>query len=80
MEEAKVRLRHAIKLDKDIRGLALDDEASPKQDYFRLLDILDHVCHRPRHFTQNESFHGVSHPICRRNAVFRPSVLRDKYI
>ena len=26
MEEAKVRLRHAIKLDKDIRGLALDDE------------------------------------------------------
>ena len=26
MEEAKERLRHAIKLDKDIRGLALDDE------------------------------------------------------
>ena len=26
MEEAKARLRHAIKLDKDIRGLALDDE------------------------------------------------------
>ena len=26
MEEAKERLRHAIELDKDIRGLALDDE------------------------------------------------------
>ena len=26
MEEAKERLQHAIKLDKDIRGLALDDE------------------------------------------------------
>jgi Flp pilus assembly protein TadD len=26
MEEAKERLRHAIDLDKDIRGLALDDE------------------------------------------------------
>jgi hypothetical protein len=26
MEEAKVRLRHAIELDKDIRKLALDDE------------------------------------------------------
>ena len=26
MEEAKARLRHAIKLDKDIRRLALDDE------------------------------------------------------
>jgi Flp pilus assembly protein TadD len=26
MEEAKERLRHAIKLDKEIRGLALDDE------------------------------------------------------
>ena len=26
MEEAKVRLRHAIALDKDIRRLALDDE------------------------------------------------------
>ena len=26
MEEAKERLRHAIQLDKDIRGLALDDE------------------------------------------------------
>jgi hypothetical protein len=26
MEEAKVRLRHAITLDKDIRGLAIDDE------------------------------------------------------
>ena len=26
MEEAKVRLQHAITLDKDIRGLALDDE------------------------------------------------------
>ena len=26
MEEAKKRLRHAIELDKDIRGLALDDE------------------------------------------------------
>jgi Flp pilus assembly protein TadD len=26
IEEAKVRLRRAIKLDKDIRGLALDDE------------------------------------------------------
>ena len=26
MEEAKKRLRHAIKLDKDIRGLAIDDE------------------------------------------------------
>ena len=26
MEEAKVRLRRAIKLEKDIRGLALDDE------------------------------------------------------
>jgi Flp pilus assembly protein TadD len=25
MEEAKVRPRHAIKLDKEIRGLALDD-------------------------------------------------------
>ena len=26
MEEAKVRLQHAITLDKDIRGLAIDDE------------------------------------------------------
>jgi hypothetical protein len=26
MEEAKERLRHAIDLDKDIRGLAIDDE------------------------------------------------------
>jgi hypothetical protein len=26
MEEAKKRLRDAIKLDKDIRGLAIDDE------------------------------------------------------
>jgi Flp pilus assembly protein TadD len=26
MEEAKERLRHAVELDKDIRGLALDDE------------------------------------------------------
>jgi hypothetical protein len=26
MEQAKERLRHAIDLDKDIRGLALDDE------------------------------------------------------
>jgi len=26
MEEAKERLRHAIELDKDVRGLALDDE------------------------------------------------------
>ena len=26
MEEAKERLRHAIKLDKDIRRLAIDDE------------------------------------------------------
>ena len=26
MEEVKVRLQHAIKLDEDIRGLALDDE------------------------------------------------------
>jgi Flp pilus assembly protein TadD len=26
MEEAKERLQHAIKLDKDIRGLAIDDE------------------------------------------------------
>ena len=26
MEEAKERLQHAIKLDKEIRGLALDDE------------------------------------------------------
>ena len=26
MEDAKERLRHAIELDKDIRGLALDDE------------------------------------------------------
>jgi hypothetical protein len=26
MEEAKVRLRHAIALDKDVRKLALDDE------------------------------------------------------
>ena len=26
MEEAKERLQHAIKLDKDIRGLALEDE------------------------------------------------------
>ena len=26
IEEAKERLQHAIKLDKDIRGLALDDE------------------------------------------------------
>ena len=25
IEEAKARLRHAIELDKDIRGLALDD-------------------------------------------------------
>jgi Flp pilus assembly protein TadD len=26
MQEAKERLRHAIELDKDIRGLAIDDE------------------------------------------------------
>jgi hypothetical protein len=26
MEDAKERLRNAIKLDKDIRGLAIDDE------------------------------------------------------
>jgi hypothetical protein len=26
MEEAKERLQRAVKLDKDIRGLALDDE------------------------------------------------------
>jgi hypothetical protein len=26
IEEAKERLRHAIELDKDVRGLALDDE------------------------------------------------------
>jgi Flp pilus assembly protein TadD len=26
MEEAKVRLRHVITLDKDMRGLAIDDE------------------------------------------------------
>jgi hypothetical protein len=26
MEEAKARLGHAVKLDKDVRGLALDDE------------------------------------------------------
>ena len=34
MEEAKVRLRHAIKLDKDIRGLALhDDDLKPLWDW-----------------------------------------------
>jgi hypothetical protein len=26
MKEAKVRLQHAVALDKDIRGLAIDDE------------------------------------------------------
>jgi len=34
MEEAKVRLRHAIDLDKDIRRLALDDEdLRPRWDW-----------------------------------------------
>jgi Flp pilus assembly protein TadD len=33
MEEAKERLRHAIKLDKDIRRLAIDDEDLPLWDW-----------------------------------------------
>ena len=38
LEEAKARLRHAIKLDKDIRGLALDDEDLPLWDWIAGLE------------------------------------------
>ena len=39
MEEAKERLRNAIELDKDIRGLALDDEdLNPLWDWIAGLD------------------------------------------
>ena len=39
IEEAKERLQHAIKLDKDIRGLALDDEdLRPLWDWISTLE------------------------------------------